>query len=173
MTRSRFLSLSMLATLAFVIAASSFPAHAQRVPASHTIIKFNVSGAGTGSGQGTIPFGIVADGSILGEYIDSSNVYHGFLRSAAGVITAFDAPGAGPGQSTFPGGINSALVIVGTYMDSSGVAHGSRLHSNCSLSFSTSTYILDLPSCTLHRGLARVLMPCIEGLVYWTCTKQA
>jgi hypothetical protein len=124
MTRSRFFSLSLLATLAFVIAAVSFPAHAQPVPSTHPIIKFNVSGAGTGAGQGTIPFGIVADGSILGEYIDASGVYHGFLRSPSGAITTFDAPGAGPGQSTFPSGINSALTIVGSYSDSSSVSHG-------------------------------------------------
>jgi uncharacterized membrane protein len=121
MMRFRLFSLSML-TIAFVIAAP--PARAQRSPAAHPITKFNVPRAGTGSGQGTVPFGIVADGSILGAYIDSSNVYHGFLRSASGVITTFDAPGAGPGQGTFADGINSALAIVGTYVDSSGVSHG-------------------------------------------------
>jgi hypothetical protein len=127
MTRHRIFDFSVFATLSFVIAASSLSAPAQ-APAAHPIIKFNVPGAGTGSGQGTVPFGIVAGGSILGWYIDSSNVYHGFLRSSAGVITPFDAPGAGTGsgQGTFPQGINSALVIVGTYVDTSGMYHGFR-----------------------------------------------
>ena len=142
MTRSRTFALSLFATLSFVIVASSLPAHGQianatndaaadgseqpHVPATRTIVKFNVPGAGTSSGQGTLPFGILDDGAILGEYIDSNGVYHGFLRSPAGTITTFDAPGAGTGsgQGTFPFGINSALTIVGYYPDASGVNHG-------------------------------------------------
>ena len=37
----------------------------------HTITTFEVPGAGTGEGQGTIPIGITADGSVAGYYIDS------------------------------------------------------------------------------------------------------
>src|ERR1700683_2316762 len=96
--RSPVFTLSVFATLFLVIAATSFPAHAQlskkmnqavaaadrsdqsRITAMRKIIEFNAPGAGTSSGQGTMPIGIVADGSILGWSIDSSNVYHGFLR---------------------------------------------------------------------------------------------
>jgi hypothetical protein len=131
MTRSRNLVLSLLATLSFVIVAASFPAlgqqaNAKQVPAGRTIVKFNAPGAGTSSGQGTQPFGIVADGTILGVYIDSSNVYHGFLRSPTAVITTIDDPDAGTasGQGTYPSGINSALTVVGVYWDSSGLLHG-------------------------------------------------
>jgi hypothetical protein len=30
-----------------------------------------------------------------GQYIDASNVAHGFVRASNGAITTFDAPGAG------------------------------------------------------------------------------
>jgi hypothetical protein len=141
-TRSPVLAPSVFTALFFVISATSFPVHAQlsdgmnqaaahtedqsQLPATHKIVKFDVPGAGTSSGQGTMPIGIVADGSILGWYIDSSTVYHGFLRSPAGGLTEFDAPGAGTGsgQGTFPSGINSALAIVGFYADANGAFHG-------------------------------------------------
>src|SRR5579872_1870952 len=114
---------SVFATLLFVMAASSFIA--AQAPAHH-LVKFDVSGAGTGTGQGTSPFLILNDGTILGQYIDSGNVVHGFLRSAAGAITPFDAPGAGTGsgQGTYPQAANSTLTVVGYYSDSNGVYHG-------------------------------------------------
>jgi hypothetical protein len=143
-TRSPVFALSVFAALFFVIAATSLPAQGQlskemnpavaaadssdqsQITAMRKIIEFNAPGAGTSSGQGTMPIGIVADGSILGWYIDSSNVYHGFLRSPAGALTEFDAPGAGTAssQGTFPAGINSALAVVGFYADANGAFHG-------------------------------------------------
>ncbi len=113
----------MLATFGTAAAQVSAP------PADSTearIIKFDVSGAGTAAGQGTIPIGIVQGGWIMGEYIDSSGVSHGFLRSADGKITKFDAPGAGTdaGQGTVEvWGMNPALEIVGTYVDSDNLSH--------------------------------------------------
>src|SRR5579863_2680413 len=104
--RYRFFVFSVFASLLFVIAASSFT---QAQTPAHHIVKFDVTGAGTGAGQGTSPFLILDDGTILGEYVDSNGVYHGFLRSPAGVITTFDAPGAGTGsgQGTIPAQANS------------------------------------------------------------------
>ncbi len=119
MTRSRIFVFSVVATLLFLMAASSFPAQAQ-APA-HKLVKFNAPGAGTSAGQGTVGAGILADGSILGSYIDSSFVSHGYLRSPAGAFTNVDPPGS---QGTFVTGINSALAIVGYSVDTSGVYHG-------------------------------------------------
>ena len=44
------------------------------------ITKFNVKGAGTASGQGTVAGSNNLEGVTAGNYIDSSGVYHGFLR---------------------------------------------------------------------------------------------
>ena len=65
-------------------------------------------------------------GAIAGASLDSSDVYHGFLRAPDGTITTFDVPGAGTGpfQGTLPLGINQAGTIEGDYIDSSDVNHG-------------------------------------------------
>jgi hypothetical protein len=92
-----------------------------------TITMFDVSGAGTGPGQGTFALSINPNGAITGEYADSSDVNHGFLRDRNGTITSpIDAPGAGTGafQGTFPQGINPEGAITGFSVDSSNVFHG-------------------------------------------------
>jgi hypothetical protein len=99
-----------------------------------TVTSFNSPGAGTGSGQGTIPVAINAVGTIAGEYLDSLGVSHGFVRTAKGTITDFTPAGAGDNanQGTsltilfFSNGpiINKAGTIVGHYLDSSNVYHG-------------------------------------------------
>jgi hypothetical protein len=91
-----------------------------------SITTFDVPGAGTGSGQGTLGQSINPAGVISGYSVDSANVYHGFLRARNGTISTFDAPGAGTGafQGTFPSTINPAGVIVGDYYDAGNVDHG-------------------------------------------------
>lgn len=64
---------------------------------SGKITTFDVPGAGTGTGQGTVPYGLNPVGNTIGRYVDASNVDHGFLRDPWGRITTFDAPGAGTG----------------------------------------------------------------------------
>jgi hypothetical protein len=93
----------------------------------HELTTFDIPGAGTGSGQGTLPVGIVQGGWIMGTYIDANNVSHGFLRAPDGAITKFDVPGAG--TSPFQGtavvrGMNPALEIVGAYFDENNVLRG-------------------------------------------------
>jgi hypothetical protein len=103
--------------------------------ADGTITTFDAPGAGTGAGQGTgggfeislnFDLGINTAGVITGYYVDASNVYHGFARTASGTITTFNAPGAGTiaGQGTIPSGINTAGTITGMYVDASNVGHG-------------------------------------------------
>src|SRR6267143_1457156 len=89
-------------------------------------ITFDAPGAGTGRFQGTTAQSVNAAGAIAGSYEDTSNVFHGFLRSRDGAITTFDAPGAGAGrfQGTFVQSINAANVIAGFYYDASNVFHG-------------------------------------------------
>ena len=89
------------------------------------IITFDVSGAGTGAGQGTVAQSINPGGMIAGYYIDNNNVAHGFLRSKGGDITTFDVSGAGTGafQGTLPFGSNPEGAITGYYSDSSNLHH--------------------------------------------------
>ena len=92
------------------------------------ITEFDVTGAGTGPGQGTDVAGINPSGTVEGSYIDGSGVVHGFVRSPNGAITKSDVAGAGTGsgQGTFPfpANINPSAVIAGGYVDTGGAAHG-------------------------------------------------
>jgi hypothetical protein len=76
MLSHRFLSRSMLGW--FLLAAAT--------TASAQIQGGGIWKSGTGS------TGINTAGDIAGSYTDTNNEYHGFLRTAAGAITPFDAP---------------------------------------------------------------------------------
>jgi hypothetical protein len=71
--------------------------------------------------NGTFPFGITADGLILGVYSDANSVNFGFLMNAFGRFTKITGPGGLGGQYDFffnPGpalSINPSGVIAGTY----------------------------------------------------------
>jgi hypothetical protein len=75
------------------------------------ITEFDAPDAGTGTWQGTFMDGayyccghhINSEGAITGGYIDSGNVYHGFLRHPDGTFSEFEPPGAGtsPGPATY------------------------------------------------------------------------
>lgn len=94
--------------------------------AAERIVTYDAPGAGTSPGQGTTGFGISPAGTVAGSYIDSSNAFHAFVRTAAGVITTFDAPGAGTGagQGTQAFSINAAGAITGYYTDATELSHG-------------------------------------------------
>jgi len=93
---------------------------------AQTFTAFDVPGAGTGAGQGTIAEDINVTGDIAGYYVDASNVNHSFVRASDGTITTFDAPGAGTGagQGTITYANNTAGVVTGYYIDASSVYHG-------------------------------------------------
>ena len=65
-------------------------------------------------------------GAVVGNFIDTNGVNHGFERSTKGGITKFDFPGAGTaaGQGTLPSINNASGSVVGLYIDGSGVLHG-------------------------------------------------
>ncbi len=80
--------------------------------------EFHAPDAGTGPGQGTVPYGafaINAAGGITGYYLDSSSVQHGFVRSPNGQITEFDPENS---LGTDPVAIDSTGTITGFYCDS-------------------------------------------------------
>lgn len=75
--------------------------------------------------NGTQAGSINAAGVISGQFVDSSDVFHGFVRTPDGSITTFDVPGAGmgPGQGTFlvfNDGISLSGAVVGGYGDANG-----------------------------------------------------
>lgn len=113
-------AMTLLAVLAITVQASAGGNH-------NKIITFNVPGAGTSAGQGTMPIGILQGNWISGSYVDGNNVYHGFLRTPWGMFIKFDAPGAGtnPYQGTIEvHGMNQWLEIVGTVQDENTRYHG-------------------------------------------------
>jgi len=89
------------------------------------ITPFDVPGAGTGSGQGTIGGSINPAGTIAREYLDSNNVFHGYLRFANGSVTPIDIPGAGTGpfQRTQPLCDKATDAVTGWYTDANNVNH--------------------------------------------------
>jgi hypothetical protein len=104
--------------------------------ASGTTTSFDAPGAGTtedtGYVQGTFALSINDDGVIVGYYVDASDGYHGFVRSADGTITTINAPGAGTGTSPATGyplgtraqSVNDDGVTAGYYIDAKEVYHG-------------------------------------------------
>lgn len=102
-----------------------------RTANSGVITSVDAPGAGTGAGQGTFSAGFDAlnsGGQFAGSYLDSSNVFHCYVRASnsKGTITEFSAPGAGTGplQGTNISGINGPGATTGLYVDSSGISHG-------------------------------------------------
>jgi YVTN family beta-propeller protein len=71
----------------------------------------------------TTPATINDVGQMVGSYIDTAGVTHGFLLSA-GVFTTVDVPGA---IGTTASGINNLGQIVGSYLDTNQLSHGFSL----------------------------------------------
>jgi large repetitive protein len=93
-------------------------------PATNTITTFDDPNAGTGAGQGTEAFGINASGQIVGTFIDSAGVLHGFVDTNGQFTTLTDSSaGTGSGQGTAAFGINDAGQVTGVFEDANGV-HG-------------------------------------------------
>ncbi len=63
-------------------------------------------------------------GEIVGEWQDSSGVFHGFTDQAGNFTAVSDPAGA---EGTAPEGISNTGVIVGFYTDSNAVNHGFEL----------------------------------------------
>ncbi len=97
--------------------------------ASGTITTFDAEPLPTTYGStnpGTYVIAINASGMVAGFYIDGVGAEHGFLRSASGTITTFEAPNAGTGseQGTIVTGIDASGDVIGAYADSNNAIHG-------------------------------------------------
>jgi len=97
----RFLPLTTI-----VVACLATPLAAQ----THGFVQIDAPGAGTLQNQGTTASVINQSGVVAGYYNDDQYAYHGFVRSAQGVITEFDAPGL---TNTQIFGINSSGEVAG------------------------------------------------------------
>src|ERR1700722_11553247 len=62
---------------------------------AQTFTEFEAPGAGTAAFQGTVGISISTSVEILGENYDPAGVPRGFVRSAAGNKSSFEASGAG------------------------------------------------------------------------------
>ena len=100
---------------------------------------------------------------IAGQYIDANNVSHGFLRTADGNFTTFDAPGAGTGakQGTFLNFFSCLTDLgasTGYYVDANNVYHGFVLNPDGSITTSRlrsqaqAPAKAPLPKATTRRG---------------------
>src|SRR5262245_33341147 len=100
----------------------------------------------------TVAQGVNNADQVVGFYLASTGVFHGFFVDAAfGLYAPIDDPnagtsGGGGGQGTYAQDINNAHQIVGYYVDSSNRYHG-FLYANGSYA------TLDVPGATLTRAL--------------------
>lgn len=92
----------------------------------NTFDAVNVSGIQKGSSIGTYVSSIDAAGDVAGSYMDGNGIAHGFIRTANGVLTTFDAPKAGTSKNQGTGvfGIDTAGDVGGVYLDANNAVHG-------------------------------------------------
>jgi hypothetical protein len=76
-----------------------------------TIVTFDAPGAGTGFNEGTVPLGITPGGDIMGLFIDSSGVTHGFILNPD--ISNFGLVDATTLNVTVPESSTWAMMIIG------------------------------------------------------------
>ena len=123
-----------------------------RTPDGH-FTSFNAPGDGEGAGlnQGTVAIAINNVGVIAGQFEDSKDIYHGFIREPDGKLTPFDAPGAGTAanQGTIASSINLEGAALGIYVDQSNTQHGFlRSHDGVISTIDpTGSYISGIPAC--------------------------
>ena len=108
--------LSLAAILATAPLAATSPANASA---------FSFTQLDAANATLTRALGINDAGTITGYDEDASFVYHGFVRTADGAISAFEVPGAGTGlgEGTQARAINDLGAITGFYVDDIGT-HG-------------------------------------------------
>jgi hypothetical protein len=95
---------------------------------------------------GTLTFGMRGDGTVVGYYLDSNGVPHGFTRAIGEQARAFDVPGA---TSTYAFGTNDRGALTGYYFI------GSQEHG----------YVYRPGQCDQHRSVTNFDYPGAVGTV--------
>src|SRR6266705_2362807 len=111
---SCFLAGLTLVALIPVASVAQLPTPASAVSGSFSFTAINFPSANR-----TRAVGLNDHGDIVGDYRDSSGVFHGYLLSQ-GNFTTFDPPGS---TQTRGIAINNLGVIGGTFLDSNAVRH--------------------------------------------------
>ncbi len=100
------------------------------VEAGGTVTPFTVNGSALNYCEA-----LNDSGTAVGDYKDAAGVYHGWMRTAAGILSTIDVPAAsttpgtapcvsGPIAGTVPLGINTAGYVSGHYWDTRYNEHG-------------------------------------------------
>ncbi|HEX8813874.1 MAG TPA: hypothetical protein VF753_00080 [Terriglobales bacterium] len=109
---------------AFALLVSSFVFNLAAVApaADQTGLTFKYSKVEIPGALENIPYGINNAGVIVGEYQDSTGLYHGYILQGSNVTTLDDSNG----DHTAAEGINpnGTITVVGCYSDSSGITRG-------------------------------------------------
>ena len=119
--RNALINVSVLFALAQLLAAGTSDgvlnfSKARLVPPHPTFIAFDPPGS-----TFTVPSAITSKGLIIGSYIDTSGMTHGFLRRPGGSFIMIEVPDS---TSTTPTSITPGGVITGWYSDTIGNPHG-------------------------------------------------
>ena len=95
----------------------SGPTQPAFISVGQIVTTFAVPGA-----TATFAYQVNDSGQIVGYYVDSNLISHGYMRDSAGTLTyPIDVPGA---TETFVLGNNASNWVVGRYTDTSDVTHG-------------------------------------------------
>ncbi len=99
-------------------------------------------GQSSNAPPGSFPQGINDLGEVVGYYVDTNDVGHGFVRNAEGIITVFDVPtkcttSTPPAdcayEGTYPDSVNNLGAVTGAYYGEDGNSHGFVRNANGSI----------------------------------------
>ena len=138
--------------------------HGFVVPTGGGMVIIDAPGASTGVVVASVEAGtaitaIDNSGNVGGLYLDSNSLAHGFVRSASGAFSTFDAPTTGASRGIFPFSypfqFDTAGDLTGVYLDGNDVAHEFVRSSNGTISYFDAPDASPMPI-SMQKRLARI-----------------